>query len=567
MMIGAILNLLVFGIIIFVIVRRFSRGGAARTQVAQPTLRRVFQYVVLFGLVVIVGIGLSGLLEPLFDGASFVTGSRNALARSLAFTFVGVPILIGVALWTRRRFAASRDEGDTIEWGLYITGASITALAVSMASALEILEWAFGNTTYDGGPVARLLVWGVIWAIHYRLSSAVTSFERRRASDVIASVIGIAVAVGGLVTVLGAAIDNLLFPGSAVMVAERDLKEGGAALVVGAVIWVLYWFRRVLHSQRDTLWLAFVLLLGIAGGLAMLVIATSTALYRVAVWFVGDPSSPTAAGHFANLPTLIAVAVVGLLVWWYHRAVLAGGPQAGRTEVSRIYEYLIAGIGLLAAAAGLATIIIAIFDAITGSTVIAGGSAVNTLLAAVTLILVGGPFWWFFWARAQAAAAATPVVEVPSVSRRTYLFLLFGVGGITAIISLLVAVYAFFNDLVDSDLSLQTVRDMRIALSILIATGLVAGYHVLIYNRDRGLGVVEAVRGPRFVLLVGGDEGLRRAIEHEIGAHVQAWQPTMSEGVLPLTEDVLASLRGRGDEQVLVIARAGRVEVVPIRRG
>lgn len=563
-MFGAILNLLVFVIIIVLVVRRFSRGSHSNRS-ARPAmvLRRVFQYIVLYGLLVIVAIGLSGLLAPLLEDASFVSGSRNALARSLAFIVVGVPIFAGVVVWTRRRFAASRDEGDSVEWGLYITAAGITSLAVSMASASEILQWALGTSTYNGSDLAQLLVWGTTWVIHYRLSRTVTSFERGRPHHIIGAVIGVAVAVGGLITLLAAALDRLFFASGSLISGDRDLKEGLAALIVGAVVWVFYWFARVMSSPRDTLWLAYVLLLGIAGGLAMWVIAASTALYRVAVWFIGDPSAPTAAGHFANLPTLIATGVVGLLVWWYHRLVLASGPQTGRTEVSRIYEYLISGIGLLAGAAGLAAVIIAIFDAITGTTVIAGGSAINTLLAAVTLLVVGLPFWWVFWTRAQRAAAATPDIEVPSISRRTYLFLLFGVGGITAIISLLVAVYAFFSDLVESQIGAQTVRDMRIPLSILIATGLVSAYHIAVYNRDRRLVITETARGPRFVLLIGADEQTRRRVAEVTEAQVQAWK-RVGVDAMPGVDQILDALRSAHAEDVLVLSRGDHLEVITI---
>jgi hypothetical protein len=299
-------------------------------------------------------------------------------------------------------------------------------------------------------------------------------------------------------------------------------------------------------------------------------IAASTALYRALVWWIGDPSAPTARGHFANLSTLAATAAIGLLVWWYHRAVLAGGPQAGRTEISRIYEYLIAAIGLVAGAAGLATVIIAIFDAFTGSRALAGGSAVNTLLAAATLLVVGLPFWWIFWNRAEAAAKADPAIEIPSVARRSYLFALFGVGGIIAIVSLLVAVYAFFADLVESRLSFDTVRDMRIPLSILIATGLVSAFHIAVYRRDRSLGIVdEHLTRLQSIILVGGDEQLRRAVADQTGVHVHLWQRTDVDGMeaIDTRDRVLAALTGVTAEEVIVLPREGVIEVIPIRRG
>jgi hypothetical protein len=564
--IGVLLNLLVVAFFVWIIARRFNKNATTAKRSNNYELRRFFQYLVLYGLLIIVAVGLSGLLGELLDGSSYVEGSRTALARSLAFTVVGLPIFVGVALWTRRRFQASADEGDSPEWGLYLTAAAITSLIVAMTALMELLEWAFGTSSYEGDALARLLVWGAAWAIHYWLSVKVTSFDRGRAHNIIGSAIGLFVSVGGLVTVFGAAIEELVFTTSSFMTRNNDLTDGLGALIAGAIVWFLYWIRRVLRSERDLLWLAYVLLLGVAGGLVMWVIAASTALYRTAVWFIGEPNTDIASGHFANLPTLIGTAVVGLLVWWYHRAVLASGPQVGRTEVSRIYEYLIAGIGLVAATIGLALVIIALFDALTGSAALAGVSAINALLAAITLLVVGLPFWWIYWSRAQRAASADPEVEVPSVTRRTYLFLLFGISGITAIVALLVAVYAFFNDAVEGQLSLQTVRDMRFAISILIATGLVAAYHIAVYNRDRSLGIHEVVRGPRRILLVGAvDDAVRKAVATRTGAAVEVWQRTDGYGVFA-SDSLLATLEGITSEEVMVLARDGGVEVIPIRR-
>jgi hypothetical protein len=65
---------------------------------AQLTLRRQILYFLLFVLVVITAIGLSGLLERLFSAGTVLASTDVAgLARSLAFTLIGGPL--ATLLW------------------------------------------------------------------------------------------------------------------------------------------------------------------------------------------------------------------------------------------------------------------------------------------------------------------------------------------------------------------------------------------------------------------------------------------------------------------------------------
>ena len=57
---------------------------------AQRTVRRLITYLLLFALVVIAAVGLSGLLERiLVAGTELATADVAALARSLAFALIG----------------------------------------------------------------------------------------------------------------------------------------------------------------------------------------------------------------------------------------------------------------------------------------------------------------------------------------------------------------------------------------------------------------------------------------------------------------------------------------------
>ena len=185
---------------------------------------------------------------------------------------------------------------------------------------------------------------------------------------------------------------------------------------------------------------------------------------------LGEPRSTVAAEHFAAAPTATATVAVGTLVWWYHQAVLKEPGTATRTEVTRLYEYLMAGLGLLAATGGLITLVAALIDALAGNAFV-GGSIVNTLLAGTTLLAVGGPVWWLHWREIQVATRAAGAEEVTSPTRRVYLYVLFGVGAVAAVVALVVAAYLLFQDIVSGTAGADTLRRMRFAIGALLGTG------------------------------------------------------------------------------------------------
>ncbi len=109
--------LLAVGLMVAVVMglRRLRRAGGASGGGASA-IRRFFQYLLLYGLLIVVAIGLSGLLGRLFGGGELVRFSQAQLARSLAFALIGGPMYAGVALWSRRQIA--EDPSETQSFGL-----------------------------------------------------------------------------------------------------------------------------------------------------------------------------------------------------------------------------------------------------------------------------------------------------------------------------------------------------------------------------------------------------------------------------------------------------------------
>lgn len=533
-------------------------------------VRRFFQYVLLLGLLAVAASGLSGLLGRLLGPSTLVAGDQADLALNVTFSLVGIPLYLGLALWSRRRLMADRGERWSRGWAFYLGAATLTALVVAMFGLYDLLAWAVGLEDFDGRSSARLLVWGGTFAAHWWVGGRITPADRLQVLRLLASLIGLGAAASGLVTVLAGALDVLLGLQGEAMVSSADTQivRGALVLVVGAPVWLLAWLRSAARAERDPLWLSYVLLVGVGGGLVTAITAASALLYDLLVWLVGDPGADTAAQHFRDAPTATAAAVVGLLVWWYHHAVLETTGDDTRTEVRRVYEYLMAGVGVLAAAAGLTTVLVALVEALTGDAdLLVGPSAVNTLLAAATLLVVGGPVWWVYWRRIQRAAQAVSGQEHASPTRRIYLLVLFGLGGVAAVIAVLTGVYLLLEDAFAGTFGAETIRSMRFAVGVLVTAGAISAYHWTIYRAGRER-APEEVRGPRFVLLVGAsDPGVVREVARRTGGQVQGWRRTDQDGRAWSVEEVMSSIQDTGAPEVLVLSEATGLRTVPLDRG
>ncbi|WP_404387011.1 DUF5671 domain-containing protein [Humibacillus xanthopallidus] len=546
-----------------------GRKGASQARGAPPdahAVRRFFQYLVLYGLLVVAAIGLSGLLGRLI-GAEPVVEDESGLALSLAFTVVGLPLYAALAWWSGRSLRADPAEAESGAWAAYVTLASLTSLAVAMDSLSASVRGLLGVVPDGAAALASLVVWGGAWAAHWWVHLRLVTAGQSRLHHLGGSLLGLGTAATGLIALAGAAGQRLLGMGTEIVPPLADqMVTGAVGLGVGALVWWLYWLRTASRSARDPLWLGYVLLVG-GAGLVTAVVSASTVLYTLLVWLVGEPEISDAARHFIDTPLAAAAALVGVVVWFYHQRVLADAGVTARTEVRRVYEYLMAAIGLLAAAAGLTMLVVAGIEAVVGpETAVLGVSAVNTLLLAGTLLVVGSPVWWSFWSRIRRAAAAEPAVELASPARRIYLLVLFGVGAMAAVVALLVGVYVFFEDLVTGTVGPETLREMRVPIGILLSTGAIAGYHGAVYRAGRRM-LPRAAHSPDYVLLVGPpDPEIAHAVAHETGGRVQAW--TAEDGGSPWTVDEVMAALGASPaaDEVLVLSDASGVHAIPVHR-
>ncbi len=490
---------------------RAPSGGLA-------TLRRLILYVLLFALVVIAASGVSGLLERLFRASSvLVTGDPASLALPLAFTLIGGPLalLLWWFAWRRLDDAAERTAAG---WGLYLSGMYAVSLIIATTSLLNLVT-SFIDTQASQwqSPLANGLVWAAIWLWHRWMwkHPAKPSTHLEDVRTLLGSVFGLLLGAGAAVAALSGLLDVAIrgFPLSAAVEPWwfAPIRSLGWA-AGGALVWWWHWFReggrRFRTGLADVAMIAVgIFIAGIAalGGVGVVVFV----LLRVAF----DRSDP-ANLLLEPLAPAISAAAIGAVVWRYHRAVAV----TRSTETRRASLLVTSAVALAAAASGVGVVVNALLAAAVSP--LAGGAARTLLLGGISSLLVGGPVWWLAWKpRHQPRTAG----EIPP-GRRIYLVAFFGVSAVVALTTLLVTGYRVFQYLLGDVSGGSLVDRIRAPLGLLVAAGLVAGYHFALWRQDR-------------TLLAAAAPARRRTID----------QVTLVSGYPPGTVEVRALARGIAD--------------------
>ena len=278
------------------------------------------------------------------------------------------------------------------------------------------------------------------------------------------------------------------------------------------------------------------------------------------------------------LAPAVSAAAIGCLVWVYHRNIARGRSEAtlqgGRLVTS--------GVALVAAASGIGVIVNSVL-AMT-ATPLAGAGARTLLLAGISSLLVGGPVWWLAWRplehgggdrRRTERAADLPGGRVRPERR--------GGGGHSAGDRLpdvrVLPGRVSGGSLVDR---------IRAPLGLLVATGLVFGYHFAVWRQDRAVLAAAGPVRPRtigHVILVAGSDPapLRRVIDEVTGAGVTVWKRA-DGGAADITgaagvaggdvagdagaqeNQLAAALEGVAAARVLVVAdQHGGIDVIPLQ--
>ncbi|MBI4281868.1 MAG: hypothetical protein HY672_00045 [Chloroflexi bacterium] len=567
------------------------------------TVRRLYIYFLSLAGLVTAAIGatllVSAALGALF-GPKAISGENTTTALGLALTIVGTPVWLLFWRMAQRSVRQNAVEIKAASRKVYLYLVLAVSAIVASVAAIEFLQWLFKSDDFSGTPIALMLVWGGVWAFHWWTEGGEGQPTELGASVRRLYVYGLAL-FGMVVLALGAsgvlrvAMDaayEALFGASGVLTGYPSLwsvamRESLASALVGGLVWWWHWHRVAAGDVDSTLRHVYLHLFAILGGTAMVVSSLSVLLYRILQWTIGSPEITSARLHFDVLPTLVSFVVVGGGLWGYHWATVrqeAAIARRGLVGARRVYSYLVSAVGLVTLSAGLVflfAVAIGVLSPAEGDRIAGGDWWRNPLALAITLLAVGTPLWGLYWRDVQRVAVQGGAEERSALSRRVFIYLIFGISVLMVLINLSIVLFRLFDAAFGGGDSSNVLWDTRWSVGILLAAGAVSVYYWMVLKEDReataGLeravepGAPEArLRKSVTVLVAEEDMPLVRRLEARLGYDVQVWRRTEGRSLAPaLSDDRLAETAQQvldaDSQHIFLLVDAAGIHVVPYR--
>ncbi|MCH8973511.1 MAG: hypothetical protein IH869_00395, partial [Chloroflexi bacterium] len=542
--------LLIIGLIVWGIVSAVRRPGATAQEPGIGSVRRLFFYGLAFIALMLATLGLTlivGRLIGLVFLDEIARRGSGQFAFGIAATIVGFPVW--ALLWRAAQRSIDRyaAERGTLGRKVYVYLVLFVAAAVVALNLTRSIGSALEGSAEALAGIGPVLVWGGLWFVHWRWETAEgqpTGVARstRRLYAYLTSTYGLVLlAVGAgllLASLLGTAYDRVFggaFIGPGPGVWNEQLRGAIAPGLVGALWWWFHWHRLSADDADSLLRQIVIYIVAIFGGVITVIGATAVALFTTFEWVLDRPALTGAAVHFDGLPAAFVTALVAGGVWGYHRTVVFAEAEAAGTRLvsaRRAYRYLTAAVGLGTLAVGL-TVLFAVAIGLLvpgaqGVTLVGQRWWGTPLSLALTLTLVGAPVWVRYWLRQQGEVRAGGAAERQALSRRTFIFVVFGVAVLATLASGSTFLFMLLDAAFESRLSSEVLDGGKWALGTTLTAGVLSFYHWQVLKEDRAAAPepevapaavakqVTAVAGPRGSALVD-------AIAAAAGAVVTTW--------------------------------------------
>lgn len=516
------------------------------------SIRRLYFYLVAFISVEAVMWGLIGLLRSIVDRT--VSGGADALAQALALILVGVPIFLIHWLWAQRASAREEEEKEATLRAVFLYAILLATLIPVVQNLLSFIDRALVQSTGLGAARAfsafrnqtladnliAILMNGIVAAYFWSILRGEwgTFRDKENFSEVRRLYRYIWMLYGLLMTVFGAqqVLRFLIYiPGDILGEMGREVVVNGTALlVIGTPVWGYSW-RVIQDSLADPSEMGSNLRLGILYLLALggVITVVTTASMTVNILVTRLLSADGSLRDFVHqLGGPISVGVPLGMVWayyghWLNRHIEAIGDRVRQAGMKRLYNYILAFIGLVVSFVGVGTLLSFIIDAATSRSFFMGDS--NSLAAAISSLIVGLPLWLMTWRPMQTEALAqgeTGDHARRSVLRKTYLYLaLFGsvIGGMATAVGL---VYQLIRLMLTGDAGGNFVNDLLNTIQLLFLFSVTLIYHLNVLRAD-GASIADALAEKQSAfsaLIVHSGDGLADSVKAALmksGAKVQ----------------------------------------------
>lgn len=473
---SGILLLLVLLALVLIVVAAIQRSTRTSTQAGGGS--DIVAYLLMALAMGVAGFALAELVSSAFPSDRFVFDPAQDVATALASLVVSLPF--AVFLWRRQAGRRARFPASS-GWTLYLAVMEMVFLTAFTITAVYFVNGLFTDSSASAW--TGMIVFGAIVVFHdWAARQTPPLSDSGELQRVIGSAIGLITGGLGLVGVLTAVFGSL----SASW--DFSFEPWAAMLVVGAPIWAYRWLRH--WQSTPTLPRVSWLVVTTTGSLAAALGSLTWVLALILQYLLTDTASATT--HFDPVPIPLAVAITGIPVWLVHRRSLG----TERSDPVRFYEYLIAGIGLVAAAFSAIALTIVAFD----RSVIVGGDS-EDVVALATILVAGLVVWRLFTSLSARGAVEEEVTSWPARIYHLGLGIVFGLVAAGALITTLFIVLRRLLGEVAATSLLEPI-------SILIYTGLVTWYLLAGFVRNRRLTESEEMVTPFEVTLITSHPGM-----------------------------------------------------------
>ncbi len=576
---GMLMQLAFFGVIAWAIVRLLGhrRPEGEDEEVDRATsVRRLFVYGLMLVTLIFAAVGATMIGHTLLT-SGWSDEERSSLALGLAFALVAGPAYGFLLRFARGRLRDDAGERASWSWAAYLNTALASSLIVSTVTVHNFFAGVFGVDEFEWRSIAPVIVWVAVWAIHWfwlRRTHGLPG-DLHLAVGSLTGLVTLVVGLGGVAYVAGDEIYTAIVDRLPAGHETPELAPWLIAIGIGGVVWAWHWLGSYARAERTPLWHVYVLPIGTLGGLVASIASGATIAYWTTVWYLGNPELDLPSEHFEHVPVAAGFLVAGMATWWYHRTVLQSGGSVERSEPLRSYDYLMTASGLVASVVGATLALVALFESIAARITDDPSGVANRLVLAVILVVIGLPLWWTFWSRIRGHLDVDPAAEIGSPTRRLSLVVLFGAGGLTALISLIVVLFVGIDDLLDGTFGGETLHSARVGLALLATVTGVAWYHLGVFRSDRALAEQLAPEptplpppawppATHVVLIAPPDGALAEALETATGLVVETWvrEDDMPMPDIEIDELVARILEDDGHDVAVVVGPTG-VDVIP----
>lgn len=415
------------------------------------SIRRLYFYLVAFISIEVVLWGLVSLLRSMVDDT--ISDGAEALAGALSLILVGVPIFLVHWLWAQRVSARDEEEQSASIRAVFLYGILLATLIPVAQNLLSFIDRALVQSTGLGVERAfrafseqsigdnliaigmNLIVAAYFWNV--LRGEWLTLPDKENFSDVRRLYRYIWMLYGLLLTVFGAQqVLRFLFyvPGDVLGEMGREVVINGIALlIVGTPIWVYAW-RLIQGSLSDpaemgSLLRLVILYLLALGGVITVISAVFLVVNTILNALLGQDTS--FAQFLGEISGPISIGIPLGMVWayygfWLNRHIEAVSDRVRQAGMKRLYNYILAFIGLVVAFVGVATLFNFLIDVITDFGIAFNDALRENLTSSLSSLIVGLPLWLLMWRPMQAEALAQGEMgdhARRSILRKTYLYL------------------------------------------------------------------------------------------------------------------------------------------------